>query len=134
MLLATARRPAYYGMCSTDVYCSKQTGSSGTEENSHHPSFLRFWNWAEESCRCNKFVAAQKMLLKNRNPANIRKYEDCSVYYCLFILRWKHVCIALLIAWCPSIWATLSAAHCSHTSGFLPVVLHSDRSLSLRVK
>ena len=37
--------PAYYRMCSTDVYCSKQTGSSSTKGN-HHPSFLRFWNWA----------------------------------------------------------------------------------------
>ena len=36
--------PAYYRMCSTDVYCSKQTGSSSTEN--HHPSFLRFWNWS----------------------------------------------------------------------------------------
>ena len=33
-------------MCSTDVYCSKQPGSSSTKGN-HHPSF-RFWNWAEE--------------------------------------------------------------------------------------
>ena len=35
-------------MYSTDVYCSKQTGSSSTK--AHHPSFLRFWNWAEENC------------------------------------------------------------------------------------
>ena len=32
----------------TDVYCLKQTGSSSTKGN-HHPSFLRFWNWAEET-------------------------------------------------------------------------------------
>ena len=41
MLLATALALAYYRMCSTDVYCSKQTGSSSTKGN-HHPSFLRF--------------------------------------------------------------------------------------------
>ena len=37
MLLATAG-PAYYRMCSTDVYCSKQTGSSGVykETITHH--------------------------------------------------------------------------------------------------
>ena len=40
-------------MCLTDVYCSKQTGSSSTKGN-HHPSFLRFWNWAEENCRCSQ--------------------------------------------------------------------------------
>ena len=28
--------PAYYGMCSTDVYCSKQTGSSSTKETITH--------------------------------------------------------------------------------------------------
>ena len=55
MLLATALAPAYYRMCSTDVYCSKQTGSSGTKGN-HHPSFLRFWNWAEENCRCSQRI------------------------------------------------------------------------------
>ena len=31
--------PAYYRMCSTDVYCSKQTGSSSTKGN-HHPSLF----------------------------------------------------------------------------------------------
>ena len=65
MLLAAAPGPAYYRMCSTDVYCSKQTGSSSTKGN-HHPSFLRFWNWAEENVDAAKFVAAQKMLLKQK--------------------------------------------------------------------
>ena len=64
MLLATAW-PAYYRMCSTDVYCSKQTGSS--TKGNHHPSFLRFWNWAERKLSMQpKFVAAQKMLLKQK--------------------------------------------------------------------
>ena len=66
MLLATAPALLITGMCSTDVYCSKQTGSSSTKGN-HHPSFLRFWNWAEETkSRAPKFVAAQKMLLKQK--------------------------------------------------------------------
>ena len=65
VLLATALALLITG-CSTDVYCSKQTGSSSTKGN-HHPSFLRFWNWAEENCRVQpKFVAAQKMLLKQK--------------------------------------------------------------------
>ena len=41
----------------------KQTGSSSTKGN-HHPSFLRFWNWAKKASMQPKFVAAQKMLLK----------------------------------------------------------------------
>ena len=32
--------PAYCRMCSTDVYCSKQTGSSSTQENHHHHFFV----------------------------------------------------------------------------------------------
>ena len=65
MLLATALALLITG-CSTDVYCSKQTGSSSTKGN-HHPSFLRFWNWAEEKPSMQpKFVAAQKMLLKQK--------------------------------------------------------------------
>ena len=39
MLLATALDLLIYRMYSTDVYCSKQTGSSSTRN--HHPSFLR---------------------------------------------------------------------------------------------
>ena len=72
MLLATALALLITGCAQQDVYCSKQTGSS-TKEN-HHPSFLRFWNWAEEKLSMQpKFVAAQKMLLKQK-PANIRKW------------------------------------------------------------
>ena len=59
MLLATALALLITGMCSTDVYCSKQTGSSSTKGN-HHPSFLRFWNWAKKTVDAAKFVAAQK--------------------------------------------------------------------------
>ena len=55
--------PAYYRLqSSTDVYCSKQTGSSSTKGN-HHPSFLRFWNWAEEKLSMQpKFVAAENVV------------------------------------------------------------------------
>ena len=61
MLLATALALLGVG-CSADVYCSKQTGGSSTKGN-HHPSFLRFWNWARRKLSMQpKFVAAQKML------------------------------------------------------------------------
>ena len=64
MLLATALALLITGCTPADVYCSKQTGSSSTKGN-HHPSFLRFWNWAEENLSMQpKFVAAQKILLR----------------------------------------------------------------------
>ena len=46
-------------MCSTDVYCSKQTGSSSTKGN-HHPSFLRF-TMKKIRLMQPKFVAAASL-------------------------------------------------------------------------
>ena len=31
-----------------------QNKPAAVAPKAHHPSFLRFWNWAEENCRCNK--------------------------------------------------------------------------------
>ena len=61
-LLATAG-PAYYRMCSTDVYYFKTNRQQWHQGENHHPSFLRFWNWAGKLSMQPKFVAAQKMLL-----------------------------------------------------------------------
>ena len=86
-------------MCSTDVYCSKQTGSSSNQSEIHHPSFLRFWNWAEEKLSMQpKFVAAQKMLLKQK-PANIRKWI-ARFYYFRHLYSAGSACVLLtIIAW-----------------------------------
>ena len=54
--------PAYYRMCSTDVYCSKQTGSSSTK--GHHPSFLRFWNWAKKTVDAAKICGGAENVVK----------------------------------------------------------------------
>ena len=51
--------------CSTDVYCSKNKPAAVApkETITHHC----FWNWAEENLTMQpKFVAAQKMLLKQK--------------------------------------------------------------------
>ena len=61
MLLAAAG-PAYYRMCSTDVYCSKQTGSSSTKETITHHFFVSGIGQKENCPVQPKFVAAQKML------------------------------------------------------------------------
>ena len=66
-----AEATAYYRMYSTDVYCSKQTGSSSTRN--HHPSFLRFWNWAKKTVDAAKICGGAEMLLKQK-PTNIRKW------------------------------------------------------------
>ena len=128
MLLAAG--PAYYRMCSTDVYCSKQTGSSSTKGT--HPSFLRFWNWAEENCRCSQNLWRRRKCWKNRNPANIRKWI-ARFYYFEHLYSAGSACVLLTIIAliCPSIWATLSAL-LINTSGFPSSCFCIVISLSLR--
>ena len=78
MLLATALALLITGCCSTDVYCSKQTGGGGIEAIASNNVF---WNWAEEKLSMQpKFVAAQKCV-QNRNPANIRKWIARFYYF-----------------------------------------------------
>ena len=65
MLLATALAPAYYRMCSTDVCCSKQTGSSSTKGN-HHPSFFVSGIGQKKTVILTKFVAARESIVKTK--------------------------------------------------------------------
>ena len=41
----------------------KQTGSSSTKGN-HHPSFLRFWNWAERLVDAAKICGGAENVVK----------------------------------------------------------------------
>ena len=63
MLLATALALLITGCAQQTFTVQKQTGSSSTKGN-HHPSFLRFW--VGKLSMQPKFVAAQKMLLKQK--------------------------------------------------------------------
>ena len=50
----------------------KQTGSSSTKGN-HHPSFLRFWNWAKKTVDAAKICGGAENVVKTET-ANIRKW------------------------------------------------------------
>ena len=65
--------PAYYRMCSTDVYCSKQTGSSSTKGN-HHPSFSSFRIGQKKTVDAAKICGAQKIRKATETQQNIRKW------------------------------------------------------------
>ena len=73
--------------------------ASGWHQN-HHPSFLRFWNWAERKRSMQpKFVAAQKMLLKHRKLTDIRQM-DYQFYYFRHLYSAGSACVLLtIIAW-----------------------------------
>ena len=48
----------------TDVLLFQTNRRSSTKGN-HHPSFLRFWNWAEENCQCDKICGGAENVVKN---------------------------------------------------------------------
>ena len=64
MLLATALALLITGCAPSRAVTVKQTG--GSTKGNHHPSFLRFWNWAEESIDATKICGGAKMLLKQK--------------------------------------------------------------------
>ena len=78
-----------------------------------------------------KFVAAQKMLLKTENPANIRKWIARFYYFRHLYSSAGSACIAHNNCMsCPSIWATLSALLINILLGSFQLFLHSDQPLS----
>ena len=65
MLLSLLRWPCLLQDVLNRRLLFKQTGSSSTRN--HHPSFLRFWNWAEETVDAAKICGgAEKYLLKQK--------------------------------------------------------------------
>ena len=61
MLLATAPALLITG-------CAQQTftvqNKPAAVAQSHHPSFLRFSNWAKENCRCSKICGGAENVVK----------------------------------------------------------------------
>ena len=64
MLLATALALLITG-CAQQTF-TVQNKPAAVAPGNHHPSFLRFWNWAEENCRAAKICGGAKMLLKQK--------------------------------------------------------------------
>ena len=58
MLLATALALLITG-CAQQTFTVQNKPAAVAPKGNHHPSFLRFWNWAKLSMQ-PKFVAAQK--------------------------------------------------------------------------
>ena len=78
-----------------------------------------------------KFVAAQKMLLKQKAPANIRKWIARFYYFRHLYSRWEaRVYCSQYCMSCPLIWATLSALLINMFLGSFQLFLHSDQPLS----
>ena len=75
MLLATTLTLLITG-CAQQTFTVKQAFGSGNKGN-HHPSFLRFWNWARRKHGTAKICGGAENVVKTE-PSS--KYEmDCSV-------------------------------------------------------
>ena len=98
--------PCLLQVCSTDVYCSKQPAAVALKRENYHPSFLRFWNWAEETVDAAKICGGAENVVGAGNPANIRKWI-ARFYYLGIYTPAGSACVLLIDCMsCPSIWVT----------------------------
>ena len=118
---------SYYRMCSTDVYCSKQTSGKCFRNIPIISSFLEL---GRENCRCSQNLWRRRKCYLNRNPANIRKWIAQFPFFRAFILRWKRVCMLTIVHELPI--DRQLYLHCSLILllGSFQLFLHSDQPLS----
>ena len=114
-------------MCSTDVYCSKQTGSSSTKGNHHHHFFVSGIG-QKKTVDAAKICGGAENVVKTETQQTfvngllgfiashytpLEAHVYCSRYYEL-----------------PMIWATLSTLLINILLGSFQLFLHSDQPLS----
>ena len=80
MLPSVALALLYYRMCSTDVYCSKQTGSSSTK-GKPSPIIFSFLELKKKTVDAAKICGGAENVVKTENPANIRKWIARFYYF-----------------------------------------------------
>ena len=95
MLLATAG-PAYYRMCSTDVYCSKQTGSSTKGKTITHHFFVSGIG-QKKTVDAAKICGGAESIVKTETQPNIRKWIARFFYYFRHLYSAGSACVLLTI-------------------------------------
>ena len=63
MLLATALALLITG-CAQQTFTVQNKPAAVAPKGKPSPSFLRFWNWAEENCRCSKIYCGAENVVK----------------------------------------------------------------------
>ena len=116
-------------MCSTDVYCSKQTGSSSTKGN-HHPSFLRFYELGEETVDAAKICGGAENVVKTETQQTfvngLLGFITLGIYTPL-----ESACVLLtIIAWVAHRYGQLYLLLINILLGSFSLFLHSDQPLS----
>ena len=121
--------PAYYRMCSTDVYCSKQTGSSSTERKPS-PIISSFLELGRENCVLTKICGGAENVVKTETQQTFVNGLLGFITLGIYILRWKRIIVLLtIIAWV-AIDMGNSIYYKLICMGSFQLFLHSDRPLS----
>ena len=129
MLLATALALLITG-CAQQTF-TVQNKPAAVAPKAHHPSFLRFWNWAKKTVDAAKKVVCSAENVVKQKPS--KRFVNGLLGFITpnIALRWKRVCIAHNNCMsCPSIWATLSALLINILLSSFQLFLHSDQPLS----
>ena len=130
MLLATALALLITG-CAQQTF-TVQNKPAAVAQGNHHPSFLRFWNWAE-NCRCNQICGGAENVVKTETQQTFVNGLLGFITLGIYTPLEARMCAHNNCMSCPSIWATLSTLSLIYfwvpSSCFCIVI-----SLSLRVK
>ena len=109
MLLKLLRWPRLLQGCAQQTF-TVQNKPAAVATRNHHASFLRFWNWAEENCRCAKIRRAENVI-KNRNQQTF--VNGLLGFITLGIYTIGSACVLLtIIAWVAHRYGQLYL-HCS---------------------
>ena len=95
MLLATALALLITGCAQQTFTVQNKTGSSSTKGN-HHPSFLRFWNWAEETVDAAKICGGAENVVKTETQQTFVKWI-ARFYYFRHLYSAGSACVLLTI-------------------------------------
>ena len=128
MLLATAHNANGHRMCSTDVYCSKQTGSSSTRKPS--PSFLRFWNWAKKTVDAAKICGGAENIVKTETQQTFVNGLLGFITLGIYTPAGSACVLLPIIAWVAHRYGQLYLLLINILLGSFQLFLHSDQPLS----
>ena len=93
MLLATALALLITG-CTQQTFTVQNKPAAVAQGSS--PSFLRFWNWAEENCQYSKICGGAESIVKTETQRNIRKWI-ARFYYFRHLYSAGSACVLLTI-------------------------------------
>ena len=92
MLLATALALLITG-CAQQTFTVQNKPAASSTKGNHHPSFLRFWNWAKKTVDAAKICGGAENVVKTETQQTFVNGLLGLLLLNIFA-SWKRVCIA----------------------------------------